>query len=123
MLLLQHSVIKQCKKQNKTINLEERRDYDCYVSDNTLTTLAAQARGRKRCGTAAVANSTAAPSSIKRSPANRNCNSKASLEDSSTMYMLSKLEQVPVSNHNQISFPGAQKAFSQHAQHHPERCI
>lgn len=37
----------------------------------TFATLAAQAKGRKRCGTAAVANSTPAPNSIRRSPANR----------------------------------------------------
>ena len=43
-------------------------------NNHTFATLAAQAKGRKRWGTAAVANSTPAPNSIRRSPANRSYN-------------------------------------------------
>lgn len=41
----------------------------------TFATLAIQANGRKRCGTVDVASSSPAPNSIKRSPANRSCQS------------------------------------------------
>jgi hypothetical protein len=55
-------------KMNQPFRTKQTKKYQ------TLSTLAAQAKGRNRCGTAAVASSTPAPNSIKRSPANRNCN-------------------------------------------------
>lgn len=73
MLQQQHS-----ESRNERISLQSSHtiqvNHSSQRSRQTFTTLAAQAKGRNRCGTAEVASSIPAPNSMKRSPANRSCN-------------------------------------------------
>lgn len=76
MLMLQQQHSMRNKQESEIVKLTSHTL--CYKKKaQTLATLAAQAKGRKRCGTAAVANSTPAPNSIRRSPANLNYSTSA----------------------------------------------